>query len=523
MKHHLPLLLGGLLLAGLLAVIAPLRTARAQTEPVPITPDAAAQVVELARFGRGIVQGATWSPDGSLLLVYGSIGVWLYESDDLAAQPTWLTDYGREAQSAVFNHEGTHIVAAGDEGTAQVWDLVAGQATLSLNIAGRLRTARAAISPDGSRIVMSSHYDLQLYDAATGEQLVELTNAHRNTIVGLGYSPDGSRIVSCSSDNTARLWDANNLTEVAVIEGHTNNVNAVAFSPDGSRIVTVGNDRTARLWDSTTGAEVTILENDRSNILAVDYSSDGRLVAIGNLHGGIHLLDAESLTVREVWEDAHESAINSVVFSPDGTQLASTGTDQAIRLWDVASGEMLAAAPGHMHPVGSLGLSPDETMVIVGTYDGTLRVWDLTGDDAHPHFMERHRISPYVDSLNIAGFSPDGAYFAAIQSGIVRVWDASSSQLLHEMEDNQFGTFRSMSFNPEGSLIAVTTRHGTVQLWDVRAGELLHTLDRHAYGATSVIFTRDGSLMISGGADGTVRVWGLPATADALGLMTSNR
>jgi WD40 repeat protein len=496
----------------------PLRTIQAQATPVPITAANAAQVVELARFGRGMAEGATWSPDGSQLLVYGGAGVWLYDASDLTVQPTLIGGYSDNVRSAVFNTDGTLIVAGTDDGTVRVWDTVAGQETLLLDSEGNFGTARAAISPDGTRIVMSVDDNLLLRDAVTGDVLVELKDAHANTIVDLAFSPDGSWIVSASSDKTARLWDAFTLEEIAVMEGHTSYVNDVDISPDGTRIVTGGSDKTTRLWDAATGAEVAILEQEQGNVFCVDFSPDGTLVAAGSSYGELRLLDAATLTLQAVWEGTHETDVRSVAFSPDGTTLATVGYDQAVKLWDVASGAELASAPGHTRQVSNLALSPDGRLILAGSYDGTLRVWDITGDDAHPVFAAKEGVSSTTDNLHIADFSPDGTRFAGFYGSTLRVWETASGALLFEVGDYELGFFRSLSFSPDGSVIAVTNRNATVLLWDAQTGDLLNTLTGHTDSTTPVLFSADGSLLISGGGDGTVRVWGVPEMADMLGV-----
>lgn len=520
MKHYLISLIAVGWLAILLIGGMPLEISQAQTDPVVIRPDNAAQVVELARFGRGMVEGAIWSPNASQLLVYGSAGVWLYSPTDLTTPPTLLTDFNNEVKSAVYNVDGTLIVSASDKGTVRVWDLAADQETMSLRLEGNFSTSRAAISPDGKYIIMSVGDNLLLHDATTGELLVELKDAHSNIITGLAYSPDGTQIVSCSSDKTARVWNANTLEQIAVMQGHTSYVNEVAFSPDGSHVVTVSSDKSVRQWNPATGTEVALLEAERGNMLSAAYRPNGNMIAVGNSYGEISFLDATTLAVQTAWEDAHASDVYCVAFSPDGTLLVSTSDDQSIKIWDVASGAMLEEAPGHTREVGNIAFSPDGTRILSGTYDGTLRVWDIAGDDAHPAFVQERGVSTSTVNLDVAEFSPDGMYFAGISGSTLSLWETSSNEPLYEVGDYDLGSFRSMAFSPDGLLLAVTTNNATVLLWDTQTGDLLQTLNGHSIRATPVVFNTDGSLLISGGADGTVRVWGLPETASALGLRT---
>ena len=63
----------------------------------------------------------------------------------------------------------------------------------------------------------------------------------------------------------------------------------------------------------------------------------------------------------------------SVAFSPDGTRIASGSADNTMRLWDAASGELLATLEEHW--VNSVAFSPDETRIATGSRNQTVRLW----------------------------------------------------------------------------------------------------------------------------------------------------
>src|SRR5262245_48605351 len=68
----------------------------------------------------------------------------------------------------------------------------------------------------------------------------------------------------------------------------------------------------------------------------------------------------------------------SVVFSPDGKTLASSGRDATIKLWDVKTGKNLATLEGHDYEVWSVAFSPDgKTLASAGTKDKSVKLWDV--------------------------------------------------------------------------------------------------------------------------------------------------
>jgi hypothetical protein len=176
--------------------------------PVPqpvaaISAESAPQVAELARWGKGWASQVTFSPDGRLLAVASSIGVYLYAAADLREVRFLPTD------SPVLS---------------------------------------VAFSPDG-RLLASGSEDntIRLWDAASGA-LLRTLEGHTDWVLSVAFSPDGRLLASASRDNTIRLWDAASGALLRTLEGHTFWVRSVAFSPDGRALASGSWDGTVRLW-----------------------------------------------------------------------------------------------------------------------------------------------------------------------------------------------------------------------------------------------------------------------------------
>ncbi|MGQ0604029.1 MAG: WD40 repeat domain-containing protein, partial [Anaerolineales bacterium] len=77
--------------------------------------------------------------------------------------------------------------------------------------------------------------------------------------------------------------------------------------------------------------------------------------------------------------------INSLVFSPDGTVLATGGggewftEDSKIRLWRVNDGKLLKTLEDHTGTVWSLSFTPEGAVLASGAGDNTLKLWRVAG------------------------------------------------------------------------------------------------------------------------------------------------
>jgi WD40 repeat protein len=73
----------------------------------------------------------------------------------------------------------------------------------------------------------------------------------------------------------------------------------------------------------------------------------------------------------------HTGAVYSITWSPDGKTLASGSGDRTVKLWDAATGKLLATLQGHTGAVYSVAWSPDGKTLASGSDDRTVRLWDV--------------------------------------------------------------------------------------------------------------------------------------------------
>ena len=170
-------------------------------------------------------------------------------------------------------------------------------------------------------------------------------------------------------------------------------------------------------WSLPEGARLRL---GKGNVRDVAWSPDGTRLAVGT-SPGIWLYDADTGSEVSLLT-GHTRRLHSMVFSPDGTTLASAGLDGRLRLWDVATGQERSSIRAHPRSVLSVAFSPDGTTLASDSYDHRVRVWDVaTG-------QEKSSLGGHTRAVEAVAYSPDGLTLASARNGTLRceLWDVAS-------------------------------------------------------------------------------------------------
>jgi WD40 repeat protein/serine/threonine protein kinase len=407
---------------------------------------------------------------------------------------------------AAFSPDGSRIVSSSHV-TAKVWDAGTGQELFTF-VGNHPSFHVVGFTPDGRHLFgRKNGMEGAVWDAATGRELLAL-QGHTAVVNQVAVSPDGQYLATASTDMTVKVWQAATGVELFTLRGHRAPVHGVSFRADSRQLASVSSDKVVKLWDPATGMEIPTLQGRADGAYAVRFSTVGKLLATRS-DGGALLLNLDKGAV--VLALGTDSGLPT--FGPDGKRLAAVGKDHVVSVWELATRQKLFTLRGHSVDVHALSFSPDSQRLATADHDGVVRVWDATtGTEA----LTRQGVRG--NSYGLA-FRPDGKQLVRVSRGsgalppcAWEVWDPATGREAPS-RTGPFGLYFHAAFRPNGPLIAVAAPAGpagddkAVALWDGAAGRELFTLRGHAARVAFVALNPDGSRLASSGIDGEVKLW----------------
>ncbi|GJE99607.1 WD40 repeat domain-containing protein [Phanerochaete sordida] len=238
-----------------------------------------------------------------------------------------------------------------------------------------------------------------------------------------------------------------------------------------------------------------------NNELCVSLSANGKLLAaaIGETITIWRLQDG--LTVQRLERDGHTDTIKQIAFSRDGQHVGSGVNDKVALVWDVKTGDVVHRLEGHEEDVNYAAFLPDGTQIATRS-DDSLRIWNASSGDLLHTITDLEQSGWYTEVI----FSPDLSRLAtrsdaSREDTAVVILDCRTGERIATLRKRYI---HCMAFSPEGDRIATGSRDGRACVWDAANGKALLELKGHTDWVQEVAFSPDGGEVATASDDGTV-------------------
>ena len=491
--------------------------------------------VAVLRGFPGEILDTDWSPDGKWLAVAYWHRVLKTGSTQIWDAQVWrkvgeYQGYGSNEWDADSNH----ILSIYD-GQTFIWE----SATGSLS-------AIAPFDPDfyiwdqaDGKILMRMKRIARLVSMQpAGEKL--MLNAHRQGAYWSALHPSGQYVLTsgCEMINNAGscqqggllTWDVATGQLMRTFEGHLSRITRAYWNRTGDQILSISWDKTARVWDANSGDQLLIIQHPTS-VTGASWSPDESKILtylhdLTHQNNNAYIWDAHSgellLTISPVEGIYSSEELGDASWSPDGSKVLTYLFDMGLKgigsraqVWDAQTGEellRLELGGGSQSVTGDALWNQDGSLIYLYEYTTSMvGVWDAnTGSEVWS------TIQP-GSLVNSAAWSPDGTQLAVgmgldsleayLQAdGIIRIFDSQTGEVLKNLV-GQTSYVRQLIWSRDGTQLMTRSDDNTIRIWNTSTGELLRMLPMVQGGVNSVEWSPDERYILTSHTDGTVRIW----------------
>jgi WD40 repeat protein/serine/threonine protein kinase len=282
--------------------------------------------------------------------------------DQRARQPKAWLRHDAKVQSVAFSRDGASALTTDAAGSARLWSVPDGA------LLGKLGAeATAASYTHDEQVVVTAGGGSVRFWTTAGVALGAIPLDY--TAEQLVVDPGGRWLIVRGISSTILVIDLGSRTIATHLTIHDKH--ALAAVADASRIA-ITDGRSVRLWRLGTWEPAGELVGHKNLISDLWFLADGRLVSIAD---DMALVWGRDQRLRGRLADGER--VYGVAASPDGTFIATTGSDGAVRIWDAATYHKLLVLPSHRVPAFAVRVTHDGAVVLSAGRDGRLVTWEL--------------------------------------------------------------------------------------------------------------------------------------------------
>jgi len=433
----------------------------------------------------------------------------------VSADSSQIATVSRDSYLRIWQAENGDLVTGTQLGNGYVGKIAYSDSGDRLVLIRREHLTSTSLETSGTRIVMD------VVDPETGALLVqqELTQRPISNLV----MDSRAHYIAGSDGKEILVWRTDPAALAGRYRGHEKDVTALAFVGDGQTLASGSSDRSIRIWNIVAPpATYSMSEGTGTRTLGstagrrgddvydVALSQAGSRAATVHRDGPMTIWDTSSGATLSVLPDWAEDYF-IVALQPGGHSIGVSSGDNTVDIFDLQSGEVLMSFNELAGPTELLRFSPSGRLLAVGSQSGSINVWDMYSGDRIAELSVGDRRLPagtvtvqnYVQGI---AFSADESFIAAASSEHIVVDRLSFNTAPLVLEDPGSG-ISTLALDPSGEQLAIGRTSGDITIRSLSSNGPQSELTGHENRVNDLLYTADGSRLISGSSDETVRIW----------------
>ncbi len=466
-----------------------------------------------ARLGKGVITDMQLSRDGTKLAIASSVGVRLYDVDT-GAESVLLTKNTDLVGAVIFSPDRSKLAYVSGEKKCYVWNLL-NNTMLTTFDTDEASFKSLKVLPDGKTLVTRTWKDtFLLWEVTTGKQTDSFSpKASKIRIKGNYWHRAIDGVVDDTGSVTYAI--ANHDGTVSIQDGRTHKlIRTLLPQTNEDAFLKVGQKQEPIVFKAIPPG---LKNEDVQQHIPSNFRDDGKPFPIQ------YNLNPQN-SFHATFDKQPIKWIESLKFSPDGKLLVSksgykiprwngsSGSHGPTELWDVETGEQLAALPSWVDARFSRDSKTIALLSPSGFSPGRCDIWDM---------VDMHQIAE-LTSISEVKFSGNGktVYLRQGKSDDIHgnvvdrsrytIWNITTQSEIasvHPLDDQDVILPNKEQLSYDGSVLVTANDNGTIHVWNTKTDSQMHTLTAgYTNKFTTLAFSDDGKTLVSGSSD-SIQLW----------------
>ena len=285
---------------------------------------------------------------------------------------------------------------------------------------------------------------------------------------------------------------------------HKGPIYSLCQGPEPHLFFSAGSDRKVFLWNAKEAKAERLVAQSPTTIISINYISDFNCLLIGQVEGGIHIIDMEK--GKEVkYLKNHIGYIFDMEYIPEKKELLVASGDGKVSAYRLPTFEMLWMEQLSSKKIRKIDYSAQRKEIAIACGDGNLKIYKSD------NFEPLYKWDDFESSVNIVKYHPTEPYlFVGEKAAQLHSIDLSDLSRKEKVPAHYWAIY-DIQFSPNHNIMATASRDKTIKLWELNPFKVICRLEgrkdkAHTHSVNKLLWLNNETL-VSAGDDGNIKIW----------------